>query len=156
MFFSGKQKSIHYLSRSDVDDPLASFSHHPFELEGAQWPSVEHYYQGMKFEDFGLREQVRSASHPKDTQAIAKQYKRQIRKDWNPIKQTIMTRGIYVKCRTHPEVAEALLNSGDLELVENSQYDYYWGCGRDQRGDNRYGKLLMQVRNKLREEAAAG
>ena len=66
-----------------------------------------------------------------------------------------MTRGTYIKCRTHPEVAAALLATGDLLIIETSQYDYYWGCGRDLRGDNVYGKVLMNVRTQLRKEAAA-
>ena len=66
-----------------------------------------------------------------------------------------MTRGIYVRCRTHPELAEALLDTGDTKIVENSNFDYCWGCGRDRRGENRYGKVLMNVRARLREERAA-
>ena len=66
-----------------------------------------------------------------------------------------MTRGIYVRCRTHPELAEALLDTGDTKIVENSNFDYFWGCGRDRRGENRYGKVLMNVRARLREERAA-
>jgi len=64
----------------------------------------------------------------------------------------IMTRALYTKCRTHPEVAERLLSTGEARLVENSQYDYFWGCGRDHRGHNTYGQVLMDVRSRLREE----
>ena len=64
-----------------------------------------------------------------------------------------MTRGIYIRCRTYPHLAEQLLATGDRHLVENSQYDYYWGCGRDRRGNNAYGKVLMKVRAKLLEES---
>jgi ribA/ribD-fused uncharacterized protein len=63
-----------------------------------------------------------------------------------------MTRAVYIKCRTHPEIAEALLATGDQVLVESSNYDYFWGCGRDRRGENMYGKVLMNVREKLRDE----
>jgi ribA/ribD-fused uncharacterized protein len=56
-----------------------------------------------------------------------------------------------MKCRSHAEVASALLKTGDKTIVENSQYDYYWGCGRDGRGENRYGKILMDIRTKLSE-----
>ena len=31
-------------------------------------------------------------------------------------------------------------------------YDCYWGCGRDTRGLNTYGKVLMNVRARLRKE----
>jgi ribA/ribD-fused uncharacterized protein len=65
----------------------------------------------------------------------------------------MMTRAVYTKCRAHPEVAERLLATGDAKLVENSQYDYFWGCGRDRRGHNTYGKVLMDVRSRLREES---
>ena len=55
MFFS-KSVTPYYLSRNDVNHPLSSCSKLGFELDGAQWPSVEHYYQGMKFEAGELRE----------------------------------------------------------------------------------------------------
>ncbi len=63
-----------------------------------------------------------------------------------------MTRAVYTKCRTHPNIARELLATGDETLVDNNQYDYFWGCGRDRRGNNAYGKALMNVRAKLREE----
>ncbi len=63
----------------------------------------------------------------------------------------MMTRGIYIKCRSHDDVARTLLGTGEKNIIENSQYDYYWGCGRDGRGENVYGKVLMDVRNKLAE-----
>jgi len=46
---------------------------------------------------------------------------------------------------------QALLDTQEEQLVENSQYDYFWGCGRDRRGDNHYGKVLMGIRSKLAE-----
>jgi ribA/ribD-fused uncharacterized protein len=153
VIFSPAKQNVVYVSRSDVNSPLAAWSRHGFELDGAEWPSVEHYYQGMKFEDPTLRELIRGASHPRDAEALAKKNKRRIRRDWKTLKQTVMTRGVYIKCKAHPEAAEALLATGDKDLVENSQYDYYWGCGRDGRGENAYGKVLMRVRDRLREEA---
>ncbi|MFT7404323.1 NADAR domain-containing protein, partial [Zhongshania sp.] len=65
---------------------------------------------------------------------------------------TYMTRGTYIKCRTHPEVAQMLLNSDQMEIKDISQYNYFWGSGRDLRGSNTFGKMLMGVRKKLREE----
>ncbi len=59
---------------------------------------------------------------------------------------------IHIRARSHPSLGEALIDTGDRLLVENSQYDYFWGCGRDRRGNNAYGKVLMKVRSKLREE----
>jgi ribA/ribD-fused uncharacterized protein len=151
MFFTPPQQAL-YVSRTDTTHPLASYSKHSFELDGETWPSVEHYYQAMKFEDSDVRDRIRQAHHPEVAGELAKKHKKAIRDDWKKIKQVVMTRGAYIKCRTHAEVAEALLASGDTAIVETSQFDYYWGCGRDGRGHNTYGKVLMGIRDKLREE----
>ena len=151
--FSPDKAEKYTLSRQDPTHPLASYSKHGFELDGAEWPSVEHYYQAMKFEDADYREQIRSAQHPAEAAKLGKSKKHGRRRDWEQVKETYMTRGVYVKGRCHPEVAAALLATGEQPIVETSQYDYYWGCGRDGRGHNTYGKVLMNVREKLKGEA---
>jgi hypothetical protein len=63
-----------------------------------------------------------------------------------------MTRALYTQCHAYPDFAAALLATGDRPIVETAQYDYFWGVGRDQRGENHYGKVLMKLRDKLRAE----
>ena len=151
MIFKTTPRNDVYVSRKDVNNPLSTYSKFDFHLDDVDWPSAEHYYQAMKFEDNAIREEIRQVPHPMDTAKLAKQYKKQIRKDWDKIKETVMKRGTYIKCRTHKEVASALLKTADKKIVENSQYDYYWGCGRDGHGENTYGKILMEIRDKLSE-----
>jgi ribA/ribD-fused uncharacterized protein len=152
MIFSRSGPTPLYVSRSDPLNPLSSYSKHGFELDDAEWPSVEHYYQAAKFESAELRKSILEVDHPAKAEKLAKKNKKAMRKDWEQVRETYMTRGIYIKCRTHNEVAEALLATGDQNIVESSQYDYYWGCGRDGRGHNTFGKVLMAVRDKLQEE----
>ena len=144
-----------FLSQSDADNPLGSFSCHSFTLDDAEWPTVTHYFQAMKFDDVAYREKIRQAKTAKKARQLGRTRLKKIRKDWKNIRTTVMTRAVYIKCRTYAMVAEALLATGDRMLVENNAYDYFWGCGRDRRGENRYGKVLMNVRNKLREEMKA-
>lgn len=151
MFFPRSEKR-YYLSRSDVSHPLSSYSKLGFELDGSEWLSVEHYYQGMKIEEGELRESVRSTNHPEKAKKLIDANRGLVRKDWSRVREVVMTRAVYIKCRTHQAVAEALLATGDQQIVESSQYDYYWGCGRDGRGHNAFGKVLMAVRDKLKEE----
>lgn len=141
-----------YFSRTDIDEVFGTFSSHPFVLEQKEWPSVEHYFQAMKFESIEQQEKVRAAKTPKQARKLGRKRFAKIRKDWKKVKSVYMTRALYTKCRTHPEIAEKLLKTGETRLVENSVYDYYWGCGRDRRGDNKYGEVLMNVRQKLVEE----
>jgi ribA/ribD-fused uncharacterized protein len=142
-----------FLSRSDPNESLGSFSMYGFELEGVEWPSVEHYFQAMKFVDDVYQEKIRQAPHPQKARKLGRRRLKKIRSDWSQVKDVIMTRGVYTRCRTYPNLAQQLLATGDRQLVENSQYDYYWGCGRDRRGNNAYGKVLMSVRSKLLEES---
>jgi ribA/ribD-fused uncharacterized protein len=151
MFTPPKDDAI-YLSRADVNEPLASYSKHGFELDGFYWPSVEHYFQAMKFNSTAYQTRIREAAHPDEAYQLGNKWFKPKRRDWKKVRETIMTRGVYIKCKTHPKVAEALLATGEKKLIENSLYDYFWGCGRDRRGKNAYGETLMRVRSKLRDE----
>lgn len=155
MFFDHFDKKRFPVSRTDASNPLSSYAPYPFELDDAEWPTVEHYYQAMKFEDAAYREKIRQAVTPKDAARLGKSRWQKRRKDWKKNTVTYMTRGSYIKCRQYPEVAAALLESGDIEIAEMSSYDYFWGSGRDMRGNNHFGKLWMGIRQKLLEEQAA-
>ncbi|MDK2776311.1 MAG: NADAR family protein [Pseudomonadota bacterium] len=148
------EKARYEVTRDDITHPLSSYAQYAFELDGFEWPSVEHYYQAMKFDDADYRERIRQAETPKAAAKLGKSRWKKRRKNWKKNSITYMTRATYIKCRTHPEVAEMLLKSGELEIKDLSMYDYFWGTGRDLRGENRFGKMLMGVRNKLQEEAA--
>lgn len=152
MFFNTSEIEPLYVSRSDDSNPLSSFSRHGFSLDDADWPTVEHYFQGMKFIDPDQRAAIRDTASPAEAKQLAERHARAVREDWKKIRQTVMTRGFYIKCLTHPDVAKALLMTDTRKIVESSMYDYYWGCGRDGRGHNTYGKVLMAVREKLKTE----
>lgn len=143
-----------FMSRTDPENRFGTYAAFGFELEGKVWPTVEHYFQGMKFTDEAWQEKVRTAATPAQARKLGRKRRKSLRQDWKQVRETVMTRGVYVRCRTHPELAEELLDTGDQKIVENSSFDYFWGCGRDRRGDNRYGNVLMKVRDKLREEQA--
>ena len=141
-----------FLSRSDSSEPLSSFAYSPFKLDDAIWPSVEHYFQAMKFIDPEQQAKIRQAKNPTQARKAGRSRLKEIRADWKTTKQAFMTRAIYTKCRTYPEIAQQLIDSHPNQIIENSQYDYFWGCGRDRRGQNYYGKILMAVRDKLMSE----
>jgi len=143
-----------FLGRDDPHHLLASYSRHGFELDGQAWPSVEHYFQAMKFTDPLLRDRIHRVPHPQAAARLARWRFWKVRRDWKKIQVVVMTRGTWIKCHAHPEVAEALLDTGERLIVESSLYDYYWGCGRDHRGRNLYGRMLMDIRGRLRGEAA--
>ncbi len=153
--FPEQDEDAIYLSRKDYDDPLSAYSPFPFELDGHTWPTVEHYFHAMKFKDEAYRCKIRDAASPDAAKKLGRTRFKRIRNDWREVREVFMTRAVYTKSLTHPEVFDAIMATENARLVENSQYDYFWGCGRDRRGKNAYGRVLMGVRAKLKERGNA-
>ena len=157
MLFPDLDDDALFLSRSDESEVLGTHCLDSFELEGMVWPSIEHYYQAMKFQESAPShyQKICQAKTAKQARRLGRSRFSAIRKDWSDVKRVVMTRAVYTKCKTHEVIRETLLASNERKILENSQYDYYWGCGRDRRAENTYGKVLMDVRKKLREEQSA-
>jgi ribA/ribD-fused uncharacterized protein len=153
-FFESADENAICIARNGEHN-LSSFTLNGFELEGKMWPSIEHYFQGMKFPIGEYQESIRLAKTALIARKLGRTRFKKIRKDWSVVRETVMTRAVYTLCRSHPVIATELLATQNETLVDNSQYDYFWGCGRDRRGHNAYGKILMNVRAKLLEEKIA-
>jgi ribA/ribD-fused uncharacterized protein len=151
--FQEENENDLFFSRHDANELLGSASYHPFELDGKTWPTAEHYYQAMLFDSERLQSQILLLPSAKAVIAFTKWRFLQKKRGWKKTRQLLMTRAVYTRCKTYPDVAQALLATADKGLVESSAYDYYWGCGRDRRASNTYGKVLMNVRAKLISEA---
>jgi len=147
-------KNALYFSMDDATELMSRSSLHSFELDGQTWPTIEHYYQAMKFENEHYKAKIAGAASAEQARKLGQAKFKRKRSDLKQVKTTLMTRALYIQAKTHPEIATRLLSTQEQSLVENSQFDYYWGCGRDHRGDNHYGKVAMNVRTKLQQEAA--
>jgi ribA/ribD-fused uncharacterized protein len=140
-------------SRVDPSHFLSTYSPHSFELEDKRWPSAEHYYQAAKFSGSHYASRIANAVSPIDAHRLGNVWWRRKRGDFKILRKTLMTRALYSKAVQNSEIAEALLATGDRVLVESSAYEHYWGLGRDQRGANTLGKIWMDVRKKLADQA---
>lgn len=152
--FTGVAENALLINRLDPNEILGTCSDHSFILDEQEWSSVEHYYQAMKYNG-SFKEKIRAKTHPLDARKMGRNIFRRKRSDWKKIRNTVMTRAVYTKCKAHPQVAEALLATGNTPLANNRFGEYYWGVGRDGRGENHYGKILQNVRERLTMEAQA-
>jgi ribA/ribD-fused uncharacterized protein len=148
---------------------LSNFCEAPIEIDGETWRSTEYYYQAQKSFDPDYRAAVRKAEAPGHVKRLASypapdrpaSLRRQswfegrtelIRPDWQEAKFAIMERAVYAKFTQNADLKAALLATGDARIVEDSESDSYWGIGPDGNGENRLGKLLMRLREELRQD----
>jgi ribA/ribD-fused uncharacterized protein len=141
--------TIRFYTPNDDYGCFSNFSRHGVELDGVYWPTAEHCFQAMKFSDEEHRERIRQASTPGEAKRLGRDRSVSIRADWDDVRDEIMLRIVRRKFEMHADLRQVLLDTGDEELVEGAPSDPYWGRGADGRGENRLGKILMQVREEL-------
>ena len=145
-------KPIYFFSKTNQWYELSNFYLFGFmDEEGLYWPTVEHYFQAMKFsgEKYrGYREKIRLAQTPRKAKKFGQTRQIPLRRDLEIVKEEVMLYALRKKF-SHPKMQTILLATENRHLYENSPYDYYWGIGKQHTGKNRLGELLMQVRKEL-------
>jgi N-glycosidase YbiA len=58
---------------------------------------------------------------------------------------------VRTKFLTHLNIQSILLETGEEVIIEDSPTDYYWGCGLQKNGKNQLGKIIMEVRQEIKE-----
>lgn len=126
---------------------LNNFSAHAIEFRGELYPTAEHAYQAAKCTDPLGKEEIRKARSPLMAKKLANEKYRPARDpDWDSKKLGVVEEILRTKLAQHPEAQEALANSGDEEIVEDSPTDYFWGAGADGSGQNMLGRIWMKIR----------
>ena len=143
--------------------PLSNWYPAMFKWQDQQFICTEQYmmyYKALVFGDRDIATQVLMATEPKAQKALGRKIKNFDVDIWSSVSYTIVFGGCLAKFNQNPSLAEYLLNTGDDILVEASPYDRIWGIGYsaedapnvsvDKWGENRLGKVLMDVRTVLR------
>ena len=117
------------------------------------YPTVEHYFQAAKTLDLEKRAEIAAADTPGRAKRLGRKVK--LRLDWEEIKDQVMLEALRKKFEI-PALREKLLATGNKKLIEgNTWHDNTWGdcyCERckDIKGQNRLGKILMQIREEIK------
>jgi ribA/ribD-fused uncharacterized protein len=146
---------IHFYRVGDEYGEFSNFAPFPITLDGERWPTTEHYFQAQKFEDGAYRQKIRKANSPMLAARLGRDRKQKLRRDWESVKVGVMRKAVLAKFDQHQELRELLLTTGDARLVEHTENDDYWGDGGDGTGKNMLGRILMEVRESLRNEVPA-
>lgn len=76
-----------------------------------------------------------------------------LRYDWEEVKEKYMYQIVKAKFEQNLNLKLKLLDTGNAELIEGNNWgDKIWGkCNKTKSGQNKLGKILMKVREELRE-----
>jgi ribA/ribD-fused uncharacterized protein len=143
---------INFYSVNDEFGEFSNFAYYPINMNGLYWSTVEHYFQAQKFADKGYQKKIRMAETPTLAAILGRDRKQKLRKDWESVKIEIMRLALIAKYTQHHELGELLLSTNDAKLVEHTPNDFFWGDGGNGKGRNILGRLLMEIRQKLRNE----
>lgn len=143
------QQEVKFYRTRDAYGCFSNFSAHPFELEGLEWPTAEHYFQAKKFAGTEIEQVVRASRSPMDAARLGRDASLPLRPDWDQVKVDVMRRALMAKFSQNSGALEVLLSTGSARIVEHTQNDAFWGDGGDGTGRNMLGELLMEVRSVL-------
>lgn len=132
---------------------------YPLQVDGVEWGSSEALYQACRYpHQPEWQREIREAPHAMRAKMAAKRDGRraQSRQDWDSVRVEIMRWCLQLKLDQHfGEFYNLLRNSGDRAIVEKSRRDRVWGAVLEKdgvlRGENRLGRLLMEIRDKTVE-----
>lgn len=126
---------------------LSNFYPSPFRDDnGRLWPTVEHYYQAHKTVDENDFYLISIASTPGKAKRLGSACAK--RSDWDEVKTHIMFGALRWKFEQNPDLQQALIDTGDCELIEGNTWgDVFWGYDTKLgRGQNVLGRQLMIIR----------
>lgn len=127
---------------------LSNFYPCKVEYENLIYPSVEHAYQAAKSFNPIDRKSMQNVNTAGGAKRLGRSFS--LRRDWEEVKIDIMKELLATKFDRQP-LRNMLLATGVAFLIEGNNWgDDFWGVYTHQ-GKNHLGKLLMEIRDTLRE-----
>eukprot|EP01043_Picozoa_sp_COSAG02_P010029 COSAG02_NODE_346_length_24113_cov_13.213001_19_plen_740_part_00 len=130
-----------------------TFSEPPITVDGEQFSGPEAYFQLQK--SFGTpshdaaKAAMKAITDPIEAWGVGRAH--DLRADWDQAKVEVMRTAIRAKFTQSTELRELLLSTGAHPLVQLKPDDQFWGSGRNGRGQNMLGVLLMELRDELKQ-----
>lgn len=126
---------------------LSNFYTSRLQYKGRWYPTSEHAYQAAKMTNQIHHDWVTACTTPGQAKRRARSLP--MRPGWDQARDAVMLDILRIKF-SEPGLAKLLLDTGEQDLIEfNYWHDTYWGVC-DGVGQNKLGKLLMQVRDELK------
>ena len=128
---------------------LSNFWPSEITVAGQEFPTVEHAYQALKSDEPRVWPIIASLPTPKAAKYAGREWIA-VRPRWDNIRVDVM-RMLLRKKFAIPALREGLLLTHPFHLEETNTWgDTFWGVSNG-RGQNELGKLLMLIREEIRQ-----
>lgn len=157
---------IFFFSKEPENKEFSSFYDTTFKLDDVEYKSAEHALQAIKAKTFGDEThfaKILKAKSAQSAKSFGKKVEKFDEKVWDEKKEEAMRSIVRAKFTQNPELRKKLLESENKILANADPRDQYWGIGTSAgtaiakvpskwKGENKLGKLLMELRETLRAE----
>lgn len=128
---------------------LSNWSAHSIVVDEVEYKTVDHAYHAAKFDDPKIKLKVSEANSPLTAKKVANDFLHLQKQLTQEDKIELMKKLNILKANQHKEVRDALIKSGDAEIIEDSPFDDFWGIGANGKGRNEMGKIWMEIRAQM-------
>ncbi|MBA0289819.1 MULTISPECIES: NADAR family protein [Pseudomonadota] len=150
-----------YKTKEDFGGLSNMASGYPLQINGVRILTTEALYQACRFPHLPeVQREIIGQHSPMTAKMKSKPHRKDSRPDWDEVRYKVMRWCLRVKlAQNYAEFGRLLLATRDRPIVEQSRKDDYWGAKlADEAGDtligqNVLGRLLMELREKLKDDA---
>ena len=151
-----------YKTKEDFGGLSNMASGYSLQINGTRIPTTEALYQACRFPHMPeVQREIIGQHSPMTAKMKSKPHRKDSRPDWDDVRFKVMRWCLRVKlAQNYEEFGRLLLATRDRPIVEQSRKDAYWGAkladeaGNILIGQNVLGRLLMELREKLKDDAA--
>jgi ribA/ribD-fused uncharacterized protein len=163
----GEEPVFFFMGNPALNDNKVFSNMHeaPVQIDGVTFPTVEHYFQWSKAKMFGdadIQGKIMKTASPKSAKAYGKKVKNFDGEAWNEKRDSVMRVAVKAKLMQHPDILKKLRETGTRPIAEADPRGKYWGIGTSAEtskakdvsrwpGQNKMGKILMELRDELKE-----
>ena len=149
-----------YKTKEDFGGLSNMASGYPLQINGVRILTTEALYQACRFPHRPeVQREIIGQHSPMTAKMKSKPHRKDSRPDWDEVRYKVMRWCLRVKlAQNYAEFGRLLLATRDRPIVEQSRKDDYWGAKlADEAGDtligqNVLGRLLMELREKLKDD----
>lgn len=149
-----------YKTKEDFGGLSNMASGYPLQINSVRILTTEALYQACRFPHLPeVQREIIGQHSPMTAKMKSKPHRKDSRPDWDEVRYKVMRWCLRVKlAQNYAEFGRLLLATRDRPIVEQSRKDDYWGAkladevGDTLIGQNVLGRLLMELREKLKDD----